>query len=117
MAGRRMDAARRLQSAPALARLAQTPMSIRVQGHGASASRRAVWTTAQANAAKAWTNEGKFSDLLEIDRNSRPHLGKSELNHLFYALDHLDNAGHIFAGIFMVRSVFSLRKCILKHYR
>jgi len=63
-------------------------------------SREAAYTAVQANAMKVWRGEGKFLDLLEADPDIRPHLGKSELNHLFDLDYHFKNVDRIFGHVF-----------------
>ncbi|MEI9890000.1 MAG: adenylosuccinate lyase [Caulobacteraceae bacterium] len=63
-------------------------------------SREAAYTAVQTNAMKVWRGEGKFLDLLEADPDIRPHLGKSELNHLFDLDYHFKNVDRIFAHVF-----------------
>jgi adenylosuccinate lyase len=63
-------------------------------------SREDAYTAVQRNAMKVWRGEGQFADLLEADPDIRPHLGKSEINHLFDLGYHYKNIDRIFARVF-----------------
>jgi adenylosuccinate lyase len=63
-------------------------------------SREDAYAAVQRNAMKVWRGEGKFADLLEIDPDIRPHLGKSEINHLFDLGYHYKNVEQIFRRVF-----------------
>jgi len=63
-------------------------------------SREDAYTAVQRNAMKVWRGEGTFIDLLEKDPDIRPHLGKSEINHLFDLGYHYKNVDHIFNRVF-----------------
>jgi adenylosuccinate lyase len=64
-------------------------------------SREDAYAAVQRNAMKVWRGEGKFIDLLEQDADIAPHLGKSELNHLFDLGYHYKHVDHIFARTFL----------------
>src|SRR5215469_649175 len=63
-------------------------------------SREDAYAAVQRNAMKVWRGEGKFADLLEIDPDIAPHLGKSEINHLFDLAYHFKNVDKIFQRVF-----------------
>ena len=63
-------------------------------------SREDAYSAVQRNAMKVWRGEGQFIDLLAEDSDIRPHLGKSELNHLFDLGYHYKNVDRIFGRAF-----------------
>ncbi|MGZ3275990.1 MAG: adenylosuccinate lyase [Caulobacteraceae bacterium] len=63
-------------------------------------SREDAYSAVQSNAMKVWRGEGKFIDLLSADPDVSPHLGKSELNHLFDLGYHYKNVDTIFRRVF-----------------
>jgi adenylosuccinate lyase len=63
-------------------------------------SREDAYAAVQRNAMKVWRGEGKFADLLEIDSDIGPRLGKSEINHLFDLGYHYKNVEQIFQRVF-----------------
>ena len=63
-------------------------------------SREDAYSAVQRNAMKVWRGEGKFIDLLAEDPDVSPHLGKSELNHLFDLGYHFKNVDKIFQRVF-----------------
>jgi adenylosuccinate lyase len=63
-------------------------------------SREDAYSAVQRNAMKVWRGEGKFIDLLSEDPDVSPHLGKSELNHLFDLGYHFKNVDTIFRRVF-----------------
>ncbi len=63
-------------------------------------SREDAYSAVQRNAMKVWRGEGKFIDLLVSDPDVSPHLGKSELNHLFDLGYHYKNVDRIFGRVF-----------------
>jgi adenylosuccinate lyase len=62
--------------------------------------REAAYTAVQRNAMKVWRGEGKFIDLLNSDPDIRPHLGESEINHLFDLGYHFKNVDFVFDRVF-----------------
>jgi adenylosuccinate lyase len=63
-------------------------------------AREAAYTAVQRNAMKVWRGEGKFIDLLNSDPDIRPHLGESEINHLFDLGYHFKNVDFVFDRVF-----------------
>jgi adenylosuccinate lyase len=63
-------------------------------------SREDAYAAVQRNAMKVWRGEGTFIDLLESDPDIRPHLGKSEINHLFDLAYHFKNVDTVFQRVF-----------------
>jgi adenylosuccinate lyase len=63
-------------------------------------AREAAYTAVQRNAMKVWRGEGKFIDLLNSDPDIRPHLGESEINHLFDLGYHFKNVDFVFERVF-----------------
>jgi adenylosuccinate lyase len=63
-------------------------------------SREDAYAAVQRNAMKVWRGEGKFADLLEIDPDIGPRLGKSEINDLFDLGYHFKNVDKIFQRVF-----------------
>jgi len=63
-------------------------------------SREDAYTAVQRNAMKVLRVEGTFIDLLNQDRDIRPHLGKSELNHIFDPRHHYENVDRVFGRAF-----------------
>ena len=64
-------------------------------------SREDAYAAVQRNAMKVWRGEGKFADFLEQDPDIQPHLGKSEINHLFDLAYHFKNVDRIFHRVFV----------------
>ena len=63
-------------------------------------AREAAYTAVQRNAMKVWRGEGKFIDLLNSDPDIQPHLGESEINHLFDLGYHFKNVDFVFDRVF-----------------